>query len=135
MGFFKSMNDLNKQAKEINKNFDPGQQMKDGMSRMQEANQMMAQQTQAANLAMSGTDGTASITSAAQTGAMVNFQPTMAIELTVFPAGGAPYPVSVTQVVEQPFLAKAAPGQQVKVKIDQADPNTIWIDWANSLNM
>jgi hypothetical protein len=135
MGFFKSMNELNKQAKEIDKNFDPGQQMKDGMAKMQAANEMMAQQTQAANLAMSGLDGTASITSAAQTGAMINFQPSMAIEMTVFPAGGAPYPVSVTQVVEQPFLAKAAPGQQVKVKIDPAEPNTVWIDWAQSLNL
>ena len=133
MGFFKSMNDLNKQAKEINKNFDPGQQMKDGMAQMQQANEMMAQQTMAANLAMSGTDGTASIVSVAQTGAMVNYQPTMQIEMTVFPEGGAPYPVSVTQVVEQPFLAKAAPGQQVKVKVDPANPGTVWVDWANSM--
>jgi hypothetical protein len=135
MGFFKSMNELNKQAKEIDKNFDPGQQMKDGMAKMQAANEMMAQQTQAANLAMSGLDGTASITSSAQTGAMINFQPTMAIEMTVFPAGGVPYPVTVTQVVETPYLSKAAGGQQVKVKIDPADPNTVWIDWASSLGM
>lgn len=133
MGFFKSVSDLNKQSKEIQKNFDPGQQMQDGMARMKEANEMMAAQTQAANLAVGGRDGEASITAASQTGAMVNFQPTMAIELTVFPDGGAPYPAQVTQLVEQPFLAKAAPGQQVKVKIAQDDPSTIWIDWANSL--
>ena len=135
MGFFKSMNELNKQAKEINKTWDPGQQMKDGMAQMQQANEFMAQQTQAANLAAAGKDGTASITAVAQTGAMVNFQPTMQIEMTVFPEGGTPYPVSVTQVVEQPFLAKAAPGQQVKVKVDQTDPNVVWIDWANSLSL
>lgn len=133
MGFFKSMNDLNKQAKEISKDWDPGQQMKDGMARMQQANEMMAAQTQAANLAVSGKDGEASITGVVQTGAMVNFQPTMAIELTVFPEGGVPYPAQVTQVVEQPYLAKAAAGQQVKVKIDQSDANVIWIDWAGSL--
>jgi hypothetical protein len=133
MGFFKSMNELQKQSKEINKNFDPGQQMKDGMAKMQEANAMMAAQTQAANLAMSGVDATASISGVTQTGAMVNFQPTMVIEMTVFPAGGVPYPASVTQVVEQPYLAKAAPGQQVKLKVDAADPNVIWIDWASSL--
>jgi hypothetical protein len=66
---------------------------------------------------------------------MINFQPTMAIEMTVFPAGGVPYPVTVTQVVETPYLSKAAGGQQVKVKIDPADPNTVWIDWASSLGM
>lgn len=133
MGFFKSMNELNKQAKEINKDFDPGQQMKDGMAQMQQANEMMAAQTQAANLAVSGQDATASITGVAQTGAMVNFQPTMMIEMTVFPEGGVPYPAQVTQIVEQPYLAKAAPGQQVKLKVDSGDPSVIWIDWASSL--
>lgn len=133
MGFFKSLNDLNKQAKEINKDWDPGQQMKDGMAQMEAANQMMAQQTQAANLAMSGKDATASIVNVAQTGAMVNYQPTMQIEMTVFPEGGAPYPVTVTQVVEQIYLAKAVPGQQVKLKIDANDPSVAWIDWANSM--
>lgn len=133
MGFFKSLNELNKQGKEINKNFDPGQQMKDGMAQMQQANEMMAAQTQAANLAVSGKDATASITGVAQTGAMVNFQPTMMIDMTVFPDGGVPYPAQVTQIVEQPYLAKAAPGQQVKLKVDAGDPNVIWIDWASSL--
>jgi hypothetical protein len=133
MGFFKNMNELSKQGREMQKNMDVGQMMGDAKTKMAEANQMMAQQTQAANLAMSGKDGEASITNAAQTGAMVNYQPTMAIEMTVFPEGGVPYPVTVTQVVEQPYLQKAAPGQQVKVKIDQADPNTVWIDWAASL--
>jgi hypothetical protein len=135
MGFFKSMNELNKQGKEMQKNMDVGGMMSDGMDRMKEANAMMAAQTQAANLAISGVDGTASIISAVQTGAMVNFQPSMAIELTVFPAAGVPYPVTVTQVVEQPYLSKTAPGSQVKVKIDTADPSVIWIDWANSLAM
>lgn len=135
MGFFKNMNDLAKQGREMQNNMDVGQMMGDAQQKMAEANQMMAAQTQAANLAVSGKDGEASITGVAQTGAMVNFQPTLAIEMTVFPDGGAPYPAQVTQVVEQPYLAKAAAGQQVKVKIDQSDPNTIWIDWANSLTL
>jgi hypothetical protein len=133
MGFFKSMNELQKQSKEINKNFDPGQQMADGMEKMKEANAMMAAQTQAANLSMSGIDATGSITGAAQTGTMVNFQPTMQIDMTVFPEGGVPYPVSVTQVVETPYLSKAAPGSQIKLKIDPSDPNVVWIDWQASL--
>lgn len=133
MGMFKSMRDLQKQANEINKDFDPGEQMKDGMARMQEANEMMAQQTQAANIAMNGTPAKASITSVVQTGAMVNFQPTMAIEMNVFPDGQPPYPVSVTQIIEQQYLAKAVPGQQVAVKVDAQNPQTVWIDWAGSL--
>lgn len=133
MGMFKSMRDLQKQANEINKDWDPGAQMAAGMEQMKAANEMMAQQTQAANLAMTGLSAKASIISAAQTGAMVNFQPTMAIELNVFPDGLPPYPVTVTQVVEQPYLGKAMPGQQVAVKIDPENPQTVWIDWAGSM--
>ncbi|MBI5311413.1 MAG: hypothetical protein HZB14_10380 [Actinobacteria bacterium] len=133
MGMFKSMRDLQKQANEINKDWDPGAQMAAGMEQMKAANEMMAQQTQAANLAMSGTSAKASIISVAQTGAMVNFQPTMAIQLNVFPDGLPPYPVTVTQVVEQPYLGKAVAGQQVAVKIDPENPQTVWIDWAGSM--
>lgn len=133
MGFFKSMNELSRQGKEMQKNMDVGGMMSDSMDKMKEANALMAAQTQAANLAISGIDGTASIVSAAQTGAMVNFQPTMALELTVFPAAGVPYPVAITQVVEQPYLAMTSPGKQVKVKIDTTDPNVVWIDWASSM--
>lgn len=133
MGMFKSMRDLQKQANEINKDWDPGAQMAQGMEQMKAANEMMAQQTQAANLAMSGTSAKASIVSVAQTGAMVNFQPTMQIELNVFPDGQPPYPVTVTQIVEQPYLGKAMAGQQVAVKIDPANRETVWIDWAGSM--
>ncbi|MBI4897759.1 MAG: hypothetical protein HY827_05270 [Actinobacteria bacterium] len=133
MGMFKSIRDLQKQSNEINKNWDPGQQMKDGMERMQEANEMMAQQTQAANMALTGTPAKASIINVVQTGAMVNFQPTMQIELNVFPDGQPPYPATVTQVVEQPFLGKAMAGQQVAVKIDPENRETVWIDWPGSM--
>jgi hypothetical protein len=132
MGFFKSMSDLNKQAKQIEKTFDPGQQMKDGMAKMAEANAMMAAQTQAANLALTGTPATATIVSAQQTGALINFQPSLQLDLLVLPTGGVPYPVTVTQVVEQPFLGKAIAGSNVSVKVDSADPQVVWIDWIGS---
>jgi hypothetical protein len=130
MGMFRSVRQLQKQANEINKNWDPGQQMADGMERMRQAQQFMAQQTQAANIAATGVDATAMITGVAQTGAMVNFQPTLQIEMTVMQDGKPPYPASVTQVVEQIFLTKAVAGASVPVKVDPADPSSIWIDWA-----
>lgn len=132
MGFFKSMNELNKVAKNIERNYDPGQRMKDQMARMQRLNEQLASQTQAANLALTGTPATATIVSAQQTGQLINFQSALQIELTVFPPAGVPYPVNLTQVVEQPFLGKAVAGGQVKVKLDDADPQAVWIDWAGS---
>jgi hypothetical protein len=132
MGLFKSFHELNKVAKELRDEHDPGEQMKHSVEKMNALQAMLAAQTQAANIAATGTPATASIVTAQSTGELVNFQPTMKIDLTVFPAGGVPYPVSVTQVVEQVFLAKAAPGNQVQVKVDQADPQVVWIDWAAS---
>jgi hypothetical protein len=130
MGMFRSVRQLQKQAKEIDKNWDPGAQMADGMERMRQAQSFMAQQTQAANVAASGVDASAMITGIAQTGAMVNFQPTLQIDLTVMPDGLPPYPASVTQVVEQVFLGKAVAGASVPIKVDPNDPGTIWINWA-----
>jgi len=130
MGMFRSMRQLQKQANEIQKNWDPGQQMADGMERMRQAQQFMAQQTQAANIATTGVDATAMITGVAQTGAMVNFQPTLQIDMTVMRDGSPPYPATVTQAVEQVFLVKAVAGASVPVKVDPEDPSSIWINWA-----
>jgi len=127
---FRSVRQLQKQANEINKNWDPGQQMADGMERMRQAQAFMAQQTEAANIATSGVDATAMITGVAQTGAMVNFQPTLQIDMTVMRDGQPPYPASVTQVVEQIFLTKAVAGASVPVKVDPENPGSIWINWA-----
>lgn len=132
MGMFKSMRDLQKQANEINKDWDPGQQMKDGMAQMQAANEMMAQQTAAANIAVNGTPGTAVIAEVRQSGGMVNHQPMVEIDLNVMREGMPPYPVTVKQVIEQIYLPKAIAGASVNVKVDPSDQNTVWIDWATS---
>jgi hypothetical protein len=130
MGMFRSVRQLQKQANEIQKDWDPGQQMADGMERMRQAQEFMAQQTQAANIASTGADATAMITGVTQTGAMVNFQPTLQVDLTVMPDGLPPYPATVTQVVEQAFLGKAVAGASVPIKVDPENPGSIWINWA-----
>jgi hypothetical protein len=127
---FKSMRDLQKQAKEIDRNFDSKATLANAMDRMKSANEFMAQQTQAANIAATGADATAMISAVAQTGAMINMQPTLKLDLTVLPDGLPPYPASVTQVVEQIYLSKAVAGQSVPIKVDPNDPGSIWINWA-----
>lgn len=133
MGVFKSYRDLTKQAKEISKNSPGvGVRMADASSRMAEAQQMMAAQTQAANLAATGLDATATINAVRQGSSMVNFQPILELDLIVMAPGRPPIPVSVSQVVEQIWLSKAQPGAQVAVKVDPADVNVVWINWAAS---
>jgi hypothetical protein len=129
MGFFKSVRDLQKQSNEINKNWDVGAQLEDAQARMQDAQEMMAQQTAAANAATTGVEATATIVAVRQGHGMVNFQPMIEVDLTVLPDGLPPYPVTVKQVIPQVQLAQAQPGAGVHVKVDSNNPASVWIDW------
>ena len=128
MGMFKSMRDLQKQSKEIQKNWDVGAQLDDAQARMAAANEMMAQQTAAANIAATGVDAEATIVGVRDAGAQVNYQPMCEIDLTVMPDGLPPYPVTVKQVVPMAQLAALQPGKNVKVKVDPNNPATVFID-------
>jgi hypothetical protein len=96
---------------------------------MQDAQEMMAQQTAAANAVTTGVDATATIVAVRQGHGMVNFQPMIEVDLTVMPDGLPPYPVTVKQVVPQVQLAQVQPGSAVHVKVDPNNPATVWIDW------
>jgi hypothetical protein len=127
---FKSMREVQKQARRIEQTFDSGAMLDGAMGRMRSANDTLVQMTRAADLATSGLDASAIVTAVSQTGTMVNYQPTLKIELTVLRDGVPPYPVSVSEVVPQLYLAKASQGQSVPVRIDPASPDAVWIDWA-----
>jgi hypothetical protein len=130
MGLFKSVRDLNKQAGEINKNWDVGAQLEGAQAQMADANEMMAQQTKAANAATSGVEATAVVAAVRQGTGMVNFQPIIELDLTVMPEGLPPYPVTVKQVVPQVQLAQVQAGANLHVKVDPNDPSAVWIDFA-----
>jgi roadblock/LC7 domain-containing protein len=129
MGFFKSVRELNKQGKEMSRNWDVGAQLADAQASMAAANQMMVQQTAAANIAATGLDATATVVAVRQGGGMVNYQPMVEIDLTVMTPGGMPYPATVAQVVQQVHLARLTPGSTLKIKVDPANPGLIWIDF------
>ena len=129
MGLFKSVRELNKQANEMSRNWDVGAQLADAQASMAAANEMMAQQTAAANIAATGLDATATVADVRQSGALVNYQPMVEIDLTVMAPGSPPYPATVSQVVQQVHLAFLQPGSTLRVKVDPANPATIWIDF------
>ncbi len=127
MGFFKDLNKLNKQAKQISQDWDPAAQMRQGMASMQQASDMMAQQTVAASLAGSGTAERASaqITATRDTGMLMNLQPVLEINLLVFREGLPPYPVTLRQSVAMAALARITPGATVSVDLDPVNPETV----------
>lgn len=50
------------------------------------------------------------------------------------PAGGivpgVPYPLVVSQTIEMMYAGRAIPGGRVAVKVDPANPQGIWLNWA-----
>jgi hypothetical protein len=134
MGMFKSMRDLQKQAREIERNAPPvADRMAAAQARMANLNQMMATQTHAANAAAAGlADGSAvrrtvTITGMRQIG-MMNFDLLVEFDLTVLPDGGAPYPATTQQRISQLQVAKLQPGVTLQAAVDPSNPAAIWLD-------
>ena len=136
MGVFKSMRDLQKQAKEIERNSPPlAQRLASAQERMAAVNDMMAAQTQAANAAAyaaSGAGGNAlrcpvMITGMRQVGT-VNFDLLVEFDLTVTPEGMPPYPATMQQLVSQFQVAQLQPGRTLMASVSQGSTVAIWLD-------
>jgi hypothetical protein len=136
MGVFKSMRDLQKQAKQIEATMPPvADRMAAAQARMANLNEMMAAQTQAANAAVAAVAGTAgaaarrtvTITGMRQIG-MMNFDLLVEFDLTVLPDGLPPYPATTQQRVSQMQIGRLAPGLTLEASVDPANPAAIWLD-------
>jgi hypothetical protein len=134
MGMFKSMRDLQKETREISKNWDPGQQRKDGMARMAAAQERMAQMTKQANLQATGVSCEATVDAIRETGMQINMEPVAELDLTVLPDGRPPYPATIQQAVSQFYIPRLQPGSTLSVKVDPNDPSSIFIDMMASFS-
>ena len=137
MGVFKSMRDLQKQAKQIEATMPPvADRMAAAQARMANLNEMMAAQTQAANAAVAAAAGTAgaaaahrtvTITGMRQIG-MMNFDLLVEFDLTVLPDGLPPYPATTQQRVSQMQIGTLQPGLTLQASVDPSNPAAIWLD-------
>ncbi|HEY6396228.1 MAG TPA: hypothetical protein VIX82_02120 [Solirubrobacteraceae bacterium] len=128
MGFFKSSRELMKMGQQELNQMDVGARMANAQAQMANAQAMMQQQTAAAQAATTGVDATATLVAVRQGGGMINFEPIMALDLTVMPPGGAPYPVTVSQPVPPNLAGRLVPGASLRVKIDPHNQQSLWID-------
>ncbi|MCB0980170.1 MAG: hypothetical protein H6513_05225 [Acidimicrobiaceae bacterium] len=133
MGFFKDLKTLNNQAKDLREQYPVDQQIANAQNSMAQANAMMAQMAQgsmaATNAMTTGVDAIATVTAAQQTGAMMNYNPVVELQLLVTMPNGVPMPVTRQEMVMQIHLSRCQPGQRLKVKVNPANPNELWIDW------
>ena len=137
MGVFKSMRDLQKQAKDIERSMPPvGDRMAAAQARMANLNQMMAAQTQAANAAAAAAAGTAGASAVRRTVTingmrqigMLNFDLLVEFDLTVLPDGLPPYPATSQQRVSQMQIGRLQPGLTLEGSVDPSNPAAIWLD-------
>ena len=80
-----------------------------------------------------GRPGTAVIRAVSDTGVNVRGDSLLRLTLDVQPDGGTPYPSDTGSLVPDADRARAVPGATVRVRIDQAQPTNVVIDWAPTL--
>ena len=132
MGFFKDLNKLNKQAKELQKNQPPvADQMANAMAQMQQANAFMAQQAAAAPLVHDplAVEGEAQVLAVRDSGMRVNFNPSLQVDLLITIPGQPPRPATITAIVEPQNLPRVQPGLQLRVRANPATPEQALIIW------
>ena len=135
MGFFKDVRKLSKMGKEASASMpDPASMMTSFQTQMAGLTQQFGAQAEAAAaVAADGDDGTATVLAAAQTGALVNYNPAVQLELLVTVPSSPPYPVSLQTVVQQIHLARVQPGSTLPVHVARSDRSLVTIDWARPL--
>lgn len=135
MGFLKDLRKLSKTGNEIQASMpSPADQMAAAQAQMAGLTAQMSQQAQTTQaVAADGLLGTASVLSATQTGALVNFNPAVQLELLVTVPDHAPYPVTLQTVVPQLHLARIQPGATIAVNVARTDRQQVLIDWDRPL--
>jgi hypothetical protein len=83
-------------------------------------------------LLMTGTAGTATVTSMTQTGMYFNEQPQIRMQLLVSLPGQTPYAAQHTEIVPLMLLSRLTSGTPLQVRVDPMDLNRIAVDWGGS---
>ncbi len=128
MGMFSDYQSIKKQSKAMSKNHDVKGSLATMQSKLESLNASMTQTVQGRAMSQ-GVECTATITSAQQTGTMVNFAPVCQLGLIVMVPGGSPVAVSSTETVQPIHLSRVTPGQPLTVRVMADDPNDLFIDW------
>lgn len=89
--------------------------------------ELAAQQATARRLMGGGLVGQATVRATRETGALVNDNPEVQLDLLVCLADAEPYLVRHCQVLSRRVMGNFAPGARVPVRVDPDDPETLMI--------
>lgn len=131
MGFFKDVHGLNRMGREMQANMpSPAEQMAAAQARMAQVTASMNEQSEAARaVAADGVAGVAAVVSAVQAGPVVNFDPTVQLQLLVTAGPFPPHLATVSTVVPQIHLARTQPGTVLPVDVSRSDPRHVLVTW------
>jgi hypothetical protein len=129
MGFFRSVRQLNAEAKGLRRDWDPVAQVQRGTHMMQAATAQLAEQNAAAQLAQTGAPATATIVAARDSGTRINHEPLVELDLLVTVPGRPPYPLTLNTVVPLIAQSRLQPGGVVAVRVDLARPGVAAVMW------
>src|SRR4051794_15484127 len=130
MGFFKDINTLSKQGKEMQKTSDPGGSLRDMTSKMADLNQTFAQNTAAlAAPPADAVDAMAQVVSVSPASGFMNADSIVPVELLVMQPGMPPRSVATSLLVPLTQAHRLQAGASVAVKISRSDPSALAVDW------
>ena len=133
MGFFRDLKKLGDMGRQAQDSFDPAAMTAASQASLADITAQMRQQVAAGQaIQVDGVAGSATVVAAAQTGALVNFNPVVRLDLLVTLPGRPPYPVAVETVVPQIHLARVQRGASVPVSVAGADPQQVMVDWGRA---
>ncbi|MFN3258559.1 MAG: DUF3592 domain-containing protein [Ilumatobacter sp.] len=116
MGFMKDIREMKKAAKDASAGFDPAAQMRAATAQMR---QVATQQ----RVMTEGIAAPATVVAVRDSGAMINYQPVVDVDILIAPDGQVPWPGSIVSIGHGQ-LAGIAPGVKITVRYDPTDPST-----------
>ena len=133
MGFLKDLNTLKHQAKELDKNSDPGARFAEMNSKLSVLNASMAQQTSVLTAAPGDAiTGTVQIVSMVPTTSSISGSPVVDLSVLLLAPGRPPIPASASVMVPMAYLHLAQVGASLPAQLNAADPTAFVIDWATA---
>ena len=118
MGMLKDLRATRATVKEMSKDWDPAAQLREGMARMQQMTATLQVQADPAGTM----PAQATVVRTRHTGATINDQPVLTIELLVTLPGQPPVPSVASGPVPLTQLAMLRPGDTIDVLVDPAQP-------------
>ena len=133
MGFFKDINTLKAQGKELQKNSTPGADMRAAKEKMRNLNAAMSMQTAALGATPENSvAGQVQIESTALTAGSVNGDPLLQLSVLILAPGRPPVPYNGPIAVPAVMVHRIQDGAVLPAHLSATDPTAFAFDWTSA---